>query len=83
MTMWINLNEFIEWYKKCEIEMWDKKRVFREPKLKDIKLPIIKLLEMYCIEWDWKEFKKIIDEELPLSKQKEVFDKLLWELGLA
>jgi len=48
-----------------------------------MKLPILKLLEMYCIEWDWKEFKKIIDEELPLSKQKEVFEKLLGELGLA
>lgn len=80
--MVINLDEFIEWYKKSEIEYKDKKRVFREPKIKDIKKPIMELLEIGCIEWDWKEFKKLIDEELPVSKQKEFIDKLLSELGL-
>lgn len=81
--MVINLNEFLEWYKKCEIELWDKKWVFREPCIKDIKKPIIELLEIGCLEWDWSEFKEIFEKKLPVSKQKELLDKLLWELGLA
>ena len=80
--MVINLDEFIEWYKKSEIQYKDKKRVFREPKIKDIKKPIMTLLEIGCIEWDWNEFKKLLDEELPVSQQKEFIDKLLNELGL-
>lgn len=80
--MAINLQEFLDWYKKCEIELKDKKRVFREPKIKDIKLPILKLLEIGCIEWDWNEFKEIFEKEIPVSKQKELLDKLLGELGL-
>lgn len=83
IIMAINLQEFLDWYKRCEIELWDKKWLFREPKIKDIKLPILTLLEMYCIEWSWKEFKEIFEKELPLSKQKELLDKLLGDLGLA
>lgn len=81
--MVISLDEFMDWFKKSEIEYKWKKWVFREPKIKDIKLPILKILEIGCIEWDWNEFKKILDEELPVSKQKEFLEKLLWELGLA
>lgn len=80
--MAINLNEFLEWYKKSEIQYWEKKWVFREPKIKDIKKPVFELLELYCIEWDRKEFKKLFDEELPISKQKELLEKILLEVGL-
>ena len=78
----INLQEFLDWYKKCEIELGEKKRVFREPKMKDINLSIMQILENYCLEWDWEEFKEIINKELPVSKQKEVMEKLLNDLGL-
>ena len=78
----INLQEFIDWYKKSEIEFWDKKWVFREPKMKDINLSVIKILETYCIEWSWEEFKNLIDNELPVSKQKEVVENILKDLGL-
>ena len=82
IIMAINLQEFLDWYKKCEIELWDKKCVFREPKIKDIKKPILELLEIWCIEWDWNEFLKLYNTELPVSKRQELLDKLLWDLGL-
>lgn len=82
MQMAINLQEFMDWYKKSEVILWDKKRVFREPKMCDTKLSVLEILEKYCIEWDWKEFQKIIEEEIPTSQQKEVISKILWELGL-
>lgn len=78
----LNLQEFLDGYKKSEIEYWDKKRVFREPKMKDTKLSVIDILEKYCIEWDWEEFKTILNEEIPASKQKELIEKILWDLGL-
>lgn len=81
--MAINLQEFLDWYKKCEITLWDKKRVFAEPKMKDLgKLSLIQMLETYCIEWDRAEFQEILDNELSISKQKELMEKLLNELGL-
>lgn len=83
MIMSVNLQEFLDWYKKSEVTLWDKKRVFREPKVKDTKLSILEILEKYCIEWDRKEFSKILNEDLPLSKQKDLIDNVLWELGLA
>jgi len=79
----INLQEFIDGYKKCEIELWDKKWVFAEPKMKDLgKLSLLQMLEKYCIEWDRAEFQEILENELSVSKQKELMEKLLGELGL-
>ena len=50
--------------------------------MKDTKLSVIDILEKYCIEWDWEEFKTILNEEIPASKQKELIEKILWDLGL-
>jgi len=83
MTTPINLQEFLDGYKKCEIELWDKKWVFREPKMKDLwKLWLMEMLETYCIEWERSEFQEILNNELSVSKQKELMEKLLGELGL-
>ena len=81
--MAINLQEFLDGYKKSEVVLWDKKRVFTEPKMKDLwKLSLLKMREAYCIEWDRAEFQEILENELPLSKQKELMEKILNELGL-
>jgi len=81
--MAINLQEFIDGYKKSEVVLWDKKRVFAEPKMKDLwKLSLMEILETYCIEWDRAEFEDILNNELSVSKQKELMDRLLGELGL-
>ena len=80
----INLEEFLEWYKKSEVEYWDKKWVFREPKMKDLwKLSLMQMLEEYCIEWDWSEFKELIDNDLPVTQHKILIEKILNDLGLA
>jgi len=79
----INLQEFLDWYKKAEVELWDKKWIFREPKMKDINLSFSEMLKTYCLEWDAEEFIKILNEEIPSSLQKEVVEKILNELGLA
>jgi len=81
--MTINLQEFLDWYKQSEVVLWEKKRVFREPKIKDTKLTVLEILKKYCIEWDWEEFKDIINKELPLSKQNELINTILSDLGLA
>lgn len=81
--MAINLQEFLDWYKQSEVVLWEKKRVFREPKIKDTKLTVLEILKKYCIEWDWEEFKDIINKELPLSKQNELINTILSDLGLA
>ena len=81
--MAINLKEFLEGFKTSEVQLWEKKWIFREPKIKDIQKPIMKILEEYCIEWDRKEFKDIFENELPVSKQKEFLEKVLKEVGLA
>ena len=78
----INLQEFIDGYKTSEITFWDKVWKFREPKMKDSKLPIMKMLETYCLEWDWNELLQILETELPIHQQKELISKLLEELGL-
>lgn len=81
--MAINLQEFLDGYKKCEIVLWKKKRVFAEPKMKDLwKLWLREMLEKYCIEWERAEFENILNNELSVSKQKELMEKLLNELGL-
>ena len=79
----INLNEYLEWYKKSEVEYWNKKWVFREPKIKDMKLSVMKILEKYCIKGNYKEFEQLINNELPVSKQKDLVETILKELGLA
>lgn len=78
----INLQEFIDWYKTSEVELWDKKRKFREPMMKDSKLPIMKMLEKYCMEWDWNELLQILENDIPISQQKELVKKILEDLGL-
>lgn len=81
--MAINLQEFLDGYKKSEVQLWDKKRVFREPKMKDLwKLSLMEMLETYCIEWEWSDFENLLNNELSISKQKELMEKLLGELGL-
>jgi len=78
----INLQEFLDGYKKSEIELWDKKRVFREPKMKDLGLSVLQMLEKNCIEGDCDEFKEIL-KDLPMGKHKEVIETILKDLGLA
>lgn len=78
----INLQEFLDGYKTSEVELWDKKRKFREPKMKDINLSIMEILEKYCIEWEWSELFELINNELPIGKQKELIQKILEDLGL-
>lgn len=79
----INLEEFLEWYKKSEVILWDKKRVFREPKIKDLwRLSLMDMLKEYCIEWERSEFNDILSGDLSVSKQKELLEKILNELGL-
>ena len=46
----INLQEFLDGYKTSEVVLGDKKWIFREPKMKDINLSVMKILEKYCIE---------------------------------
>lgn len=81
--MAINLQEFLDGYKKSEVVLWKKKRVFAEPKMKDLwTMSLMKLFETYCIEWERAEFENILNNELSVSKQKELIEKLLNELGL-
>ncbi len=80
--MAVNLQEFLDGYKKCEIVYGDKKWVFREPKVIDLKLGALELLEKYCIEWDFAEFKKYLLIEIPNSQQKPLLDKIMTDLGL-
>lgn len=80
----VNLEEFLQWYKKSEVILWEKKWVFREPKMKDIwKLSLMQMLEEYCIEWERSEFKEIIDNDLPVTQHKVLIEKILNDLGLA
>lgn len=83
MSATIDLQAFIDGYKKAEVVLGNKKRVFREPKICDMGLKVIEILEKYCIEGERKEFERILNMELPLSKQKELLDKILVDLGLA
>ena len=46
----IDLKTFLEGYKKAEITLNDKKRVFREPSLRDMGLSIEEILKKYCLE---------------------------------
>jgi len=78
----IDLKEFLEGYKTSEIVLGGQKRVFREPSIKDLKMNISDILEKYCIEGNFKEFKKYVFEEIPMSKQNELINKVLEELGL-
>jgi len=78
----INLNDFLDGYKKAEVVLGDKKRVFREPPIKDLGLKVLDLLEKYCLEGDYAEFKKYLLMELPNSKQKELLDTIMDKLGL-
>lgn len=82
INMAINLQEFIEWYKKSEVELWDKKWVFREPIMKDLKMNIQDMLKKYCIEWDVNEFFEIVNNQLTRSQQTELIKGVLKELGL-
>ena len=77
----IDLKTFLEGYKKAEITLNDKKRVFREPSLRDMGLSIEEILKKYCLEWDAEDFLRTLDE-LPKSQYKECLDSVLWELGL-
>lgn len=81
--MAINLKEFIEGYKTSEVVCGELRRKFREPKLKDLDRPIMEILELGCIEGDRSAFKTFLEEELPVSKQKEFLDQILKDLGLA
>ena len=78
----IDLKAFLDWYKTATIELGGKKRVFREPVLKDLDLQVIELLEKYCIEWDFNELQDIVNNQMPFTKRKELYDNILQELGL-
>ena len=80
--MVINLQEFLDWYKQSEVELWNKKWIFREPKMKDMKMNIQDMLKKYCIEWDADEFFDIVNNQLTKSQQKECIKWILEELGL-
>ncbi len=82
MVATIDLKAFLDWYKTATIELGDKKRVFREPVLKDLDMQVIELLEKYCIEWDFNELQTIIETKMPFTKRKELYDNILQELGL-
>lgn len=43
----------------------------------------MEILELGCIEGDRSAFKTFLEEELPVSKQKEFLDQILKDLGLA
>ena len=79
----IDLKTFIEGYKTSEVEYGDKRWKFREPKIKDSDLQIFEMLEKNCIEWDFKEFKDLIDNELTYANQKDLIENILKDLGLA
>ena len=83
MATEIDLKTFMDGYKTVEITLDKKKRVFREPKVKDLELSIVEILEKYCLEGDAKEFMKIIQNDLPKSKYQEALDTILGGLGLA
>lgn len=82
MAATIDLQTFLDGYKTTEVVLWDKKRVFREPALKDMQLKIQDMLEKYCLEGDTKEFFDIITKDMPISKRQEVLNTILNELGL-
>jgi hypothetical protein len=50
MATEIDLKTFLDGYKTVEIKLGKKKRVFREPKVKDLELSIQGILEKYCLE---------------------------------
>jgi hypothetical protein len=52
----INLEEFLEGYKTVEITLLDKKRIFREPRVIDLKLQTDSLLKAMLIEGEWSDF---------------------------
>ena len=80
--MVINLQEFIDWYKTSEVELWDNKRKFREPMMKDMKMNIQEMLQKYCIEWDVEKFFDIVNNQLTRSQQSELIKGILKDLGL-
>jgi len=82
MVATIDLQTFLDGYKTAEVVLGDKKRVFREPALKDMGLKIQDMLEKYCLEGDTKELLEIITKDMPISKRQEVLNSILNELGL-
>lgn len=80
--MVINLQEFLDWYKQSEVVLWDKKWVFREPLMKDMKMNIQEMLRKYCIEWNTEEFFDIVNNQLTRSQQSELIKWVLKDLGL-
>lgn len=83
LLMAINLQEFIEGYKTSEVILKDKRRTFREPRIIDLSKPVLELLQIGCIEGEWSDFLSILENELTASKQKEVIEQILQDLGLA
>ena len=80
--MAINLQEFLDWYKQSEVVLWEKKWIFREPIMKDMKMNIQDMLKKYCIEWNVEDFFDIVNNQLTKSQQKEIIKGILSELGL-
>lgn len=78
----INLQEFLDWYKQTEVELWEKKWIFREPIMKDLKMNVQDMLKKNCIEWNAEEFFDIVNNQLTKSQQKECIKGILSELGL-
>lgn len=82
--MAINLQDFLNWYKQSEVILWENKRVFREPKMKDItwKINVQEILQKNCYQWDVDKFFDIVNNELTKSQQTELIKTILSELGL-
>lgn len=78
----IDLQTFLDGYKKSEVVFWKEKRVFKEPTLNELKKPVSEILKNNCIEWKYEEFLERVNQ-LPCSQHKEVLNKIMDELGLA
>ncbi|MDR3169783.1 MAG: hypothetical protein LBU27_08875 [Candidatus Peribacteria bacterium] len=74
----INLEEFLNGYKTVEITLEDKKRIFREPKVVELKLGVntAELLRRMLIEGEWSAFYEIFMGELSMSQQDELIKQI-------
>lgn len=84
--MAIDLKNFIEWYKTHDVVLWDKKRTFREPSIKQLLAlkeedDANKLIKEILIDWDLEEL-DIEIQNLTKTQQAQFFNTLLTELGL-
>ncbi len=75
------MEDFLKWFKTVTLELKKKKRVFREPKIKDLTLSTNELLKKMLIEWEYKEFIEAT-AEITKKKQTDLINKIFESLGL-